>query len=72
MAILSVNWMMPPPKTYSYEEYLDLMADSSGVKMREESSHVIERFRGQQQISSPFVPVTFLLDFATKKYIYVD
>ena len=63
---------MPLPKTYSYVGYLDLMANYSGIKMREESSCVIERFRGQQQISSPYAPVTFLLDFTTKKYIYVD
>jgi PAS domain-containing protein len=63
---------MPPPKTYSYEDYLDLMSDSSGIRMREESNCVIERFRNQQQKPSRFAPVTFLLDYTTKKYIYVD
>jgi DNA-binding CsgD family transcriptional regulator len=63
---------MPPPKFYSYEEYLDLMADSSGIKMQEETSLIVERFRGSQNIPSRFAPVTFLLDYATRKYIYVD
>jgi DNA-binding CsgD family transcriptional regulator len=63
---------MPPPTTYSYEDYLDLMSDSSGIKMREESNCVIERFRSQQQMPSRYAPITFLLDFTKKKYIYVD
>jgi len=62
---------MPPPKFYSYEEYLDLMADSSGVKMQRETDLIIERFQGSQNIPSGFGPVTFLLDFATKKYFHV-
>ena len=48
------------------------MADSSGIKMREESSLIIDRFSASQNIPSRFIPVTFLLDFTTKKYIYVD
>lgn len=64
--------IMPPPKTYSYEDYLQLMADSSGMKIQKESAQLIERFRGHQQLSARFAPVTFLLDYTTKKYIYVD
>jgi DNA-binding CsgD family transcriptional regulator len=63
---------MPPAKSYSYQEYLDLMADSSGKKIQEESSLIIDRFSSSQNIPSGFAPVTFLLDFTTKKYIYVD
>lgn len=63
---------MASPKIYSYEEYLDFMADSSGIKMQEETQLIIERFRASQNIPSRFAPVTFLLDYTTKKYIYVD
>ena len=63
---------MPPPRTYSYEEYLELMTDSSGTRIQKESTRLIERFRGQQQVNTRFAPVTFLLDYTTKKYIYVD
>jgi DNA-binding CsgD family transcriptional regulator len=48
------------------------MADSSGMKMQEESTALIERFRGSQNVPSRFAPVTFLLDYATRKYIYMD
>ncbi len=61
-----------PPKTTTYEHYLELMADSSGMKMQEESATLIERFRGSQNVPSRFAPVTFLLDYATRKYIYMD
>ncbi|HET6767746.1 MAG TPA: LuxR C-terminal-related transcriptional regulator [Chitinophagaceae bacterium] len=63
---------MPLAKSYSYQQYLDLIADSSGKKMQEESSLIIDRFSVSQDIPSRFAPVTFLVDFATKKYIYVD
>src|SRR5688572_1726141 len=48
------------------------MADSSGMKMQEESTILIERFRGSQNVPSRFAPVTFLLDYASRKYIYMD
>ena len=43
---------MTPPKNYSYEEYLHLMTDSSGARIKEESTGLIERFRGKQQINT--------------------
>jgi len=61
-----------PSKLYSYEEYLELMSDYSGIKMQEESTQIIDRFRSSQSIPSHFAPVTFLLDFTTGKYIYMD
>jgi DNA-binding CsgD family transcriptional regulator len=59
-------------KDFSYEQYLELMADTSGIKMQEESKHLIERFRGDQQMPSRFAPVIFLVDYTTKKYVYMD
>lgn len=60
------------PKPFSYNQYLALMADSSGMKMQEESKHLIERFNCTQPKTSQFAPVTFLIDYATRKYIYMD
>lgn len=40
--------------------------------MHEESQIVIERFSAPQPIPSRFAPVTFLLDFTKRKYLYVD
>ncbi|HET6721357.1 MAG TPA: LuxR C-terminal-related transcriptional regulator [Chitinophagaceae bacterium] len=61
-----------PRKIPTYEHYLELMADSSGMKMQEESTAIVERFRDSQSVPSRFAPVTFLLDYATRKYIYMD
>ncbi|HET9745801.1 MAG TPA: LuxR C-terminal-related transcriptional regulator [Chitinophagaceae bacterium] len=58
-------------KHYTYAQYLNLMADSSGIKMQEESNLIIDRFSASQNIPSRFGPTTFLVDFATKKYYYV-
>jgi hypothetical protein len=59
-------------KDFSYEQYLALMADSSGIKMQEGSSMIIEKFTVSQNIPTRCALTTFLVDFATKKYIYVD
>ncbi|HYM92746.1 MAG TPA: LuxR C-terminal-related transcriptional regulator [Chitinophagaceae bacterium] len=56
----------------TYQEYLDLIADSSSSKIQEESNLIIERFRAPQQIPTHFAPVTFLVDYSTKKYIYLE
>ncbi|HET9745800.1 MAG TPA: LuxR C-terminal-related transcriptional regulator [Chitinophagaceae bacterium] len=61
-----------PPKNVTYEQYLELMADFSGMKMQEESDQLIAKFSDNHQISSKFAPVIFLLDYTTKQYIYVD
>jgi DNA-binding CsgD family transcriptional regulator len=61
-----------PQQIPTYEHYLELMADSSGMKMQGESSTIIERFRGAENVPSRFAPVTFLLEYATRKYIYMD
>ena len=57
---------------FTYEQYLDLIADPSGIKIRQDPNLVIERFSASQNISARFAPVTFLLDFATRKYIHVQ
>jgi DNA-binding CsgD family transcriptional regulator len=61
-----------PHENFSYRQYLELMNDSSGIKMQEESKHLIERFRGDQQKPSRFAPVIFLVDYTTKKYVHMD
>ena len=59
-------------KITTYEQYLDLMTDVSALKMHEEPNLVIERFRTPQNIPSRYAPVAFMLDYTTRKYIYVD
>ena len=61
-----------PPKPTTYEDYLELMADSSGSKMQEETSSLIERFQNNQSMHPHFSPVTYLLDYTTRKYVYVQ
>jgi DNA-binding CsgD family transcriptional regulator len=61
-----------PHENFSYRQYLELMNDSSGIKMQEESKKLIEQFRGDQQIPSRFAPVIFLVDYTTKKYVHMD
>jgi hypothetical protein len=61
-----------PHKDFSYEQYLELIGESSSIKMQEGSSSIIEKFTLSQNIPTGCALTTFLVDFATKKYIYVD
>ena len=60
-----------PPKITTYQGFLDLIADNSGRIMMQETGALIERFHFNQRVSPHFSPVTFLLDYTTKKYVYV-
>lgn len=51
---------------------MDLIADSSSTRLNEKSHLIIERFRLAQNIPSNFTPVTFLADYTSQQYIYMD
>jgi len=60
-------------KATTYEKYLQIVSGSSGIKIsKEESGIIIDRFRSAHDIPSPFAPVTYMLDYTSKKYLYVD
>ena len=60
-------------KVHTYEQFLDyLNIVRESLTIHSESSMIIERFRTTAPILTRFAPVSFLLDFSTKKYIYVD
>src|ERR1700741_4348934 len=56
----------------AYEQYLDLVSGQSSVRIKQETELIVERFQQRRQVVSRFTPVTFVVDFATKKYIYVE
>ncbi len=60
-------------KANTYEQYLDLIAspDTSAL-MKEETRLIIERFNVSQKITSRFAPVTYILDYATRKYLFIE
>lgn len=59
-------------KAVSYEQYLELMADASKLKMHEASDQIIERFKAPLNVPTRYAPVLYLLDYTTKKYLFVD
>jgi len=59
-------------KPFSYKEYLELIAESSAIKMHENSNRVIERYRTSEYEMSNHTGAIFLVEFTTKKYIYIS
>ena len=58
-------------KPATYRAFLDSIQDVSASDLPQKAASIIEHFRPAKQIVSHLVPITFLVDFATKKYIYV-
>lgn len=56
----------------TYKEYLQLVAGNSPSDIKKKSALVITRFHKQSIIPSYFLPITFLVDYATQKYIYIE
>ncbi len=61
-----------PINTTTYEQYLDLVSGPSSVLIKQETELIVKRFQQLRKVVSRFAPVTFVVDFATKKYIYVE
>ena len=59
-------------KAVSLEQYLELMADASKLKVHHTSVQIIERFKNSLKVSNRYAPVLFLLDYTTKKYLFID
>lgn len=57
---------------FTYEQHLELFANSSGLRMKEGARHIINRFQTHQSILARYAPVTYLLDYSRKNYLYVD
>ena len=60
------------PKPTSYKAFLDSIQSGSTSQLPKQSTNIIEHFRPAKQIASHFAPITFLVDFTTSKYIYVE
>jgi len=58
-------------KPATYRTFLDSIQNGSVSDLSQKSASIIEHFRPAKQIVSHFAPITFLLDYATKKYIYM-
>lgn len=60
-------------KNYTYDQYLQVMGTSPGLKLgKQQSAMIINRFQQPSVIPLRFAPVIYVLDYATKKYIHVD
>jgi DNA-binding CsgD family transcriptional regulator len=56
----------------TYKSFLNSRQNgSTSAALHEKSESIIEHFRPVEQIVSGFSPVIYLLDYSTKKYIYV-
>ncbi len=59
-------------KTGTYKFFLDSIKSASTSKLSKKSGTIIEHFRPAKENISRFAPATFLLDYSTKKYLYVE
>ena|SRR5688572_30605495 len=60
------------PKQATYKAFLDSIQSGATSELPQRSASIIEHFRPAKQIASHFAPITFLVDFTTNKYIYVE
>lgn len=56
----------------TYDQYMNLIADSSPGRIEDEAKVIIERFRHPQHLLGNYAATTFLIDYTTKKYLYLD
>lgn len=63
---------MSRKKHNSYKAFLDNIKIGSGYGLESRTSDIIAHFQPAQMISTHFAPVCFLLDYSTKRYLYVD
>ena len=59
-------------KRTTYKEFLNSTQHASVGQLNEKTEFIIEHFRPAKQTISRYAPVTFLLDYSTEKYIYVN
>jgi DNA-binding CsgD family transcriptional regulator len=58
-------------QTISYKTFLDSIQPNATQKLRDKAESIIKHFQPANHNISRFAPTTFLLDYSTKKYIYV-
>jgi DNA-binding CsgD family transcriptional regulator len=63
---------MMPGKAATYQQFLEQVSGSPTLNMPDERELIIQRFMSPKKTIARFAPVTFLLDYSTRKYIYVD
>jgi DNA-binding CsgD family transcriptional regulator len=62
-----------PSRITTYEKYLEIVSGSSGMDItKEQSGIIIDRFRSANDGPSFFTPATYILDYTSRKYIFVD
>jgi DNA-binding CsgD family transcriptional regulator len=59
-------------KPLTYLEFLNSEQPASPSRLYEKADTIITHFRPAKQTISHYAPITFLLDYSNKKYIYVD
>ncbi|MBB1287359.1 response regulator transcription factor [Flavisolibacter sp. BT320] len=59
-------------KVITYSSFLNSNQIPYAGYVVNNASSLIEHFKPSQLSGSPFAPVTFLVDYATKKYLYVE
>lgn len=59
-------------KPFSYKQYLSVIENSSTIKMHENSELIIQRYKSPEYNLAAHNGVVFLVEFTTKKYIYIS
>ena len=58
--------------SFKQRGFLDSIQQTTQHELKEKAESIIEHFKQAKQTPSRFAPITFLLDYSTKKYIYVS
>lgn len=56
----------------TYKGFLDAISNQKASIIDEHVETIVEHFKPHSAIHSHFTPTTFLLDYATRKYLYVE
>lgn len=59
-------------KSTTYKSFLDSIQEGANHQLKEKAESIIQRFQPVEQAASRFAPITFFLDYSTKKYLYVS
>ena len=60
------------PKLTTYQQYLQSIGELSQSQIQRDAKAIIEKFRPVSPTASPYAPVVFLVDFTTRKYVYMS
>lgn len=59
-------------KPFTYRGFLDSIEKKGSSVLTEKAEQIVEHFRPNKLFAAHFAPATFLLDYTSRKYLYID